>query len=385
MHKVHFFACLLAAAFCTVVGEARADKTTDVGLETPACVAHCKFDLFEMAYRVPEAELRVALTSPDMQKRMKGFAMLRIRLGFRAGEDRALLEALQTEKNPVVLADMADSIQGDMSDRAFLPILHAYILSDQTKQDPMLSILWAIGRIKDPSSVPVIALKLEQAKRWVNPNGIGVQFYADTLGEIGNPSAVPVLRKLARTKMPDRRATYAAWVVGALGQIGDPSTVDIVLGVLRSSHPDSEEARMTILALERLKVSWTADYVHPFLKNRFVKTREAAVRALGNLRNFKSRPLLLQILQTDDSWRVRREAALALAQYGSPDAVEALGDSLKKESHPLVRQAVAQSLGLIGGSRCGRILLDAKSTEQDGLVQNAIQNSFSLVAVHNFP
>ncbi len=71
----------------------------------------------------------------------------------------------------------------------------------------------------------------------------------------------------------------------------------------------------------------------------------------------------LYILLRSGPYRVRRAAAIALGRIGRPEAVGPLGERLKEDRRPEVRQAAAFALGLIPTSASAVALLQGASRE----------------------
>ncbi|MCX7967455.1 MAG: tRNA epoxyqueuosine(34) reductase QueG, partial [Armatimonadetes bacterium] len=71
--------------------------------------------------------------------------------------------------------------------------------------------------------------------------------------------------------------------------------------------------------------------------------RNACV-ALGNLKDTRAVPLLINLLFSDSDTVVREHAAWALGQIATEDAVKALGEAILTEKDETVRQEIALSL-----------------------------------------
>jgi HEAT repeat protein len=76
--------------------------------------------------------------------------------------------------------------------------------------------------------------------------------------------------------------------------------------------------------------------------------RFAAALALGRTRRPFAAPMLAEALATDKAWRVRLQAAQSLQDLGTTHAAEALVPGLF-DPEPQVRAAVAAALAAIGG------------------------------------
>ncbi len=132
------------------------------------------------------------------------------------------------------------------------------------------------------------------------------------LGEIGDPRAVPVIQET----LSDPISSVREATVQALGKIGSPAA---------------------IAPLDRYLAE---EGIRPYLHGR-----RFAVQALGKIGGPACLNILVRTLLGDADSRVRREAALALSAFPSPEAVQALRQARDGEAVPGVTSASAQSLG----------------------------------------
>lgn len=103
-------------------------------------------------------------------------------------------------------------------------------------------------------------------------------------------------------------------------------------------------------------LSQALSYKQDSLKEEHTQVRLAAAKALGNLKDPRSVPLLNAALG-DKEREVRIAAAKALAQIGDPRAVEPLIHILELDDDNGVRLVAAKALGIFGDPHDGETLL----------------------------
>jgi len=162
---------------------------------------------------------------------------------------------------------------------------------------------------------------------------------AYVLGEIGSPTAVPLL--IEALDMPGSIGWEAAQ---ALGKIGDNRAIEPLLESM-----DIWGNSAVFVALGKFKDSRAVEPLVKELKNEIPGTRKAAATALGMLEDKRATDALADLLN-DKYPEVRKEAVEALGKIGDVRAVEALINILKDET-PGIRSRAIVSLGTLGDKR----------------------------------
>ena len=255
--------------------------------------------------------LIASLDSPDWIVRMHAAKGLG-----RIGDPKAvkpLLPLLQ-DKVKAVRVDAANALA--LLGKAAVPFLvealkhHEWLVR--------LHAVEALGRIKSTDTVePLLHVLFNDRDTAVRVDA------ARSLGEIGDPRAVEFLL----TAMTDLDVRPQA--VEALGKIGDRRAVPSLVAVVTGSSRPAESR-----PLDGCGDRWDQEMV----------AMEAAVRALAQIRDEATIPILVAALQNTV---IRAEAAAALSAFGPP-AIPFLLEVLKKERDENILFHVKGTLGQLG-------------------------------------
>lgn len=173
------------------------------------------------------------------------------------------------------------------------------------------------------------------------------------LGRAGEEAVPFLLRALEDSDWRVRKTT-----VEALADIGGQK---VIAGLVQKlSAQDNAGARNSAIeALVRLG-SEAVEPLFPLLSERDPDVRKFVVDVLGDLRDGRAVPYLLDRLKDDDE-NVRVAAAEALGKIGDKRAVEALIGCLSSYEQGWLDYAAAEALGEIGDERALGPLLSALS------------------------
>ncbi len=100
-----------------------------------------------------------------------------------------------------------------------------------------------------------------------------------------------------------------------------------------------------------------------------------AMKTLANKGSIKAQEALIDRLQNDEFWAVRKEAANNLSKITSTRAFDALVSSLKKESDSRVRTAIAAALGSWQTQESYEVLKDLAHNDQHEFVRSRATES----------
>jgi HEAT repeat protein len=226
-------------------------------------------------------------------------------------------------------------------------------------------IVEALGRIADPSAIPILEKALT--------NKITRQGAVQALGKIRHPSATRAIEKALKNKANSVREI----AVKLLGRIGDESSIPHLEATL---HNDElfwmrGKAAKTLIKLKKLRKGAEYDKLYAYqmagkgkwnevikigkpaipvlslvleLSKYSVVRRREAVKALGKISDPSVIPILKRAFSDDEAPGVRILAAETLVSIGEKDIGFELVQNLSGESRE-VRRSAAELLGIIGG------------------------------------
>jgi HEAT repeat protein len=155
--------------------------------------------------------------------------------------------------------------------------------------------------------------------------------------------------RLRKAMMEDQAAMVRAAALKGLGRSGDRSAIPLAEKLLADEQPTVRVAAAGALVMLGRAETWNRISQAAGAPNP--EERGAALRMLGDLRDRRALPILLQTL-TDAQPSVRGAAATALGELGDaalPDAAPALINALN-DPIPAVRASAAVSLGEEGAT-----------------------------------
>ena len=193
-----------------------------------------------------------------------------------------------------------------------------------------------VARLLPPEKVPAI-LANEVPKQDPERQSL----LAELLGELGDPTVLPVVLTVAQTG--EKPARVAA--LKALGRLGDVRAVSLLLK--EALHEDSEVALAAREALATLKDPAVDEELVVRLGQSKANTRPAEillfVELVGRRRIRAAQPFLVTFLEADDT-RLRQAAIASLGQILGPEDLEILTERLVRpkaeEDLPSLKEAV---------------------------------------------
>ena len=212
---------------------------------------------------------------------------------------------------------------------ASVPLL-AQAARNHPDEDTRRRAIRALGRVGGTAARDSLLILLDGGQR---------DIVLEALGTIGDSTVVPdVLRFLADPVSDVRRRA-----VVALGKMAGTGAVGQMIGALSDSHHGVRFAAAG--GLETMGVP-AAKALLSQVEGLPLPGRYLAIRTLGRLRYAPAGGFLTHVLRGRD-WSLRAAAAEALGLLGTGDGAEALGEALRRERHPFVRERIRLSLGLL--------------------------------------
>ena len=178
----------------------------------------------------------------------------------------------------------------------------------------------ALGRLGDPRAVPELRRTVQQGAS--SPDAQSVIYSAWALGAIGDPAALPDLLALARSE----DAGFRKAAVHALGSFRAPEAREAGAAALAdeapdvrwnaavalSRHGDARGVPVLLQMMDRAQLGAVPD-LSPDQRDEAVMQ---AVRASAALRDQRLREALVRAKETDPNLKVREAARLALEAQG---------------------------------------------------------------------
>jgi len=194
---------------------------------------------------------------------------------------------------------------------------------------------------------------------------------AYALGQIQNPTAIPILSEILRSKVEDPMVRHEAGE--ALGAIGSAEALPVLQEFV--SDPDRSVSETCVIAIDR--INWaqsseaknfkdpseyrSVDPAPPRTQTLSVAELKAQLlneslslferyRAMFSLRNLNTEEAVLASAEglSDSSALFRHEISYIFGQMQHPAAVPAMSKVLaKNEEHQMVRHEAAEALGSI--------------------------------------
>jgi hypothetical protein len=185
--------------------------------------------------------------------------------------------------------------------------------------------------------------------------------YAGAFRRLTKPALLRAVASLV-PKRPEKKQNYYE-ILDRAEEEGADALVEQI-----NQAPTTADRKQLIDVFRELQHG-TASLIRMLGDSRWFVARNAA-DLLGELVVLQAEEPLIGLLRhTDD--RVRRAAANALAQFGTPDATKRVHEALH-DSSPDVRMQVAAALGAKRDNRASMTLIRAIDDEDDGDVQLAM-------------
>lgn len=177
-----------------------------------------------------------------------------------------------------------------------------------------------------------------------SPDPVRRSHVIEVMGELRSRAALPYLMRSYRDDpLPPLRCK----ILEALGKIGDPSLFPLL--VKEAKNEDIRIRSFAIWALGEMRSRKAVPTLLEVLQNDSGYPVITAIDALGKSGTPEQSPILMEYLKFDDT-QTRYVAALAIGEIGNPKSAKALFDMMRKEKDMEVQEALARSLGKLGGA-----------------------------------
>jgi len=192
-------------------------------------------------------------------------------------------------------------------------------------------------------------------------------------GMLDERAAADLVQRVRRARSPYERYLRRALLLALWLASEARLPPDALKSLLREArqlwrHKDAEVRKAAAEALRNIGSPKAIPALIEALKDKDAEMRKAAAEALGLIGSPEAVPALIEALQDKDA-EVREDAAEALGKIGSPEAVPALIKALK-DKDVWVRKAAAKALGNIGSPEAIPALI--KALDKDVWVCKAV-------------
>lgn len=282
---------------------------------------------------------------------------------------------------------------------------------NDSQQEVRFNAARALGMIKNEEAFNVL---MEALNEYADTNVVGSSqgtpgriFFEEeaiisaitALGKIKNPLSVPLLKRLlAQEKSPRIRAS----IIMALGMMANERMLPIFQGALRDEDP--RVRANAIEAIESIKSSSIVGIIQPYLEDPNNRVRANVAKAIWKYGDFDVSETLIQMLANkdklyrasaayamgdikdvrfiqklagslkDDDPDVRRNAANALKKIESPNALPYLMPLLEDPNYDVRVQAVL-AIARCAPSKAGDVLVGKLKTEANSIVKATLVSS----------
>jgi HEAT repeat protein len=188
---------------------------------------------------------------------------------------------------------------------------------------------YALAALEKVPSEEVIHLMIEvlqQDDQW----GIRMRA-ADTLGKIGSPLAAKALKAACH----DENDYVRGSALQALAKVDPERAGDILVDALSDESWETwSKAYQSLVDMGEPAV----DHLIEALKEKSIRVRKVAARALGRIKTDRAVEPLIEMLK-DEDWMVRNDAAVALVRINSQKVLEPLTQLLKNPNTHIAEEA----------------------------------------------
>ncbi len=234
-------------------------------------------------------------------------------------------------------------------------------------QDSELHVRFSAAIALGDARAEAYAPALEKLVRDTKENPIARGFALVSLGLIGSPSSVAVLREIALGNEPNADLKSTALV--ALGLVKTPETAELMKSIARDRKRDENLRAIAVEALGRMTVDDpTAEFLFKLLEDGSPQVRRSAIVALGQGKPGcpSTGQAILDAFELEKDLPARAFAAISLGEQKGPKARKALLEAFDSAPQPALKAFAALGLGILGDASAAPYLRKALENASTG-------------------
>ncbi|MBI2215956.1 MAG: HEAT repeat domain-containing protein [Candidatus Rokubacteria bacterium] len=272
-----------------------------------------------------------------------------------------LVTALEIDQSDAVRSNAANALAA-LGNSAALAALLAALERDQSA-DVRSSTARALGAIGDRGALEPLFRALHDPEPSVRAAA------AEAGGRLGESRAAEHIRTLF---WGDASPSVRSSAAGALVALHDAHFLESLLRTLDDGQ-DEMSRRAVIEALRWAPVEGRFERLSSIIRtDESGSVRGSAALILGELRDPRAIPSLVEALERDEAVSVRMLAAVAVGLLGDRDGSASLLTAARKDSEEVVRVLCAEALAWIGDMRAASELLTSLRIERSPCVRAAM-------------
>jgi HEAT repeat protein len=252
-----------------------------------------------------------------------------------------IFQKLASHEAPVLRAAAVDALARTQAKRAISQINSAL---EDTDSSVRAQAATSVATMYSPRSVELLQKLVFDSNLTVRRNA------AQTMSRIDEPD---LAETIAKALDHESDATTVEYLLAALQRNGAQTSLSILQRYIVGESSQFRE--QALKALRKLKIPASIPIFKRLLDDRTPAIRRQSIEQLAVLKSEGILPRLREMLKQDPDETVRASCAKAIGDFSDDTSVHLLEEAL--EDHALVRLQAVISLGRLGQSSAGPILL----------------------------
>lgn len=268
-----------------------------------------------------------------------------------------IFQKVASHKAPVLRAAAIEALSRTQAKRA-MPQLNSAL--EDTDATVRAQAALSVATMYSPRSIELLQKLVFDGNLNVRRNA------AQTMSRIDEPDLGETIAKALDLETD---ATTVEYLLAALHRNGAESSLSILQRYIDGELSQFRE--QALKALRKLKIPASIPIFRRLLDDHVPAMRRQSVEQLVVLKFESILPRLREMMKQDPDETVRAACAKAIGDFGDEGSVHLLEDAL--EDHALVRQQAVISLGRLGQSSAGPILLSLMRDQMPGIRYHAVR------------